>query len=76
MKQKLLKSQKEEIIKTIHDLYLLNEGNQTFLNAWFIGNKKNNLKIFKEQICDYLFPEIYNVEDFSISNAKKAISIY
>jgi hypothetical protein len=60
-------------LKTLHDLYQLNKGNQSFFHARFLQDA-NALEKYKKRIYKNLSPD-FN-KPISVSEAKRAIAEY
>ncbi len=64
-----------QLVALIKDLFNFSEGNRTFLKTRFSPGG-DPLKTYKTIIRDNMYPDFRKNQDFSIADAKKAISDY
>lgn len=75
VKKKLATFDRQGLLGLIQDLYNAEKDNRTFLHARFdLGD--NVLKLYKEVIDRWTWPDVLRNQNYSVSKAKKAISDY
>jgi hypothetical protein len=63
------------LLGLVHDLYVADKDNQTFLHAR-LGLGEDVLKPYKQTIARWLWPDVIRNQDASAAKARKAISHY
>ncbi len=75
VKAKLVHFDRDGLLGLVQDLYAANKDNRIFLHARFnLGG--DGLKPYKATINRWMWPDILNNQDTSVTKAKKAISDY
>jgi len=63
------------LLSLVHDLYVADKDNQTFLHAR-LGLGEDVLKSYKQTIARWLWPDVIRNQDASVAKARQAISHY
>lgn len=75
VKAKLASFDRTGLLGLVQDLYAAQKDNQTFLHAR-LGLSEDVLKLYKQTIDRWVWPDVFRKQDASVAKAKQAISNY
>jgi hypothetical protein len=75
VKARLQSFDRTALLGLVHDLYVADKDNQTFLHAR-LGLGEDVLKPYKQTIARWLWPDVIRNQDASVAKARQAISHY